>query len=94
MIIASGAKPLKNSAALEMYSGFSEKTDASVSPQKKVTIATGIPIMTPMTIPVRIAFFALASFPAPTFCATNEDMLWIIEAGMSITKPTILCDTP
>mgnify|MGYP001734131507 FL=1 len=45
-------------------------------------------------MPVNIAFLALFSLPAPTFCDTNDAIDCISELGISIAKFTILHATP
>ena len=55
---------------------------------------TTIPIKTPTPIPVNIAFLALFSLPAPTFCDTNDAIDCIKELGINIAKFTILHATP
>ena len=52
------------------------------------------PITIPTPMPVNIAFFALFSFPAPTFCDTKDAMDCIRELGISIAKLTTLQATP
>ena len=55
---------------------------------------TKTPTPAPKVIPVSMAFLALRSFPAPTFCATKEAMDCIRAEGISMTKDTILFATP
>ena len=52
------------------------------------------PITSPTPMPVNIAFLALFSLPAPTFCDTNDAIDCISELGINIAKFTILQATP
>ena len=55
---------------------------------------TTIPTINPIPIPVNIAFFALSSLPAPTFCDTKEAIDCISALGINMAKFTILQATP
>ena len=70
------------------------KSADGISPLKKLSADTKIPIVTPNNIPVRIAFLARSSFPAPTFCATKADMDCISEDGISMINDTTFCAIP
>ena len=52
------------------------------------------PMVIPTPMPVNIAFLALFSFPAPTFCDTKDAIDCIKELGISIAKLTSLHATP
>ena len=92
--IVSGANPLRYSKPLWITDASVVKIDVSLSPKNHTPMNTTTPTDSPMPIPVSIAFLALSSFPAPTFCDTNEAIDCISELGTSMAKLTILQATP